>query len=118
MRACSIQPENRRHQLEVVGKDLVKNYGQKKYYSVMEVKNANKRQGISLDIGCWSHAAFNNHRDFDDFHQRMGETCDYAAMRTEMFGASHTGSSSSVFDESTSWFDWLTIDLSDVNFFD
>ena len=117
MRACSIKPGDRRKQLEVVGRDLVKHYGQKKYYSVMEVKNSNKRQGVSLDLGCWSHAAFNNRRDFDDFHHRMGENCDYVAMRTEMYGAT-THDDCSLFDNNSSWFDWLNIDLSDVSFFD
>jgi hypothetical protein len=118
LRACSIQPEDRRKQLDVVGKDLVKNYGKKKYYSVMEVKNANKRQGVSLDIGCWSHAAFNNKKDFDDFHKRMGEDCDYTAMKTEMFGAASHSNDNSFFDADSSWLDLLNVDLSDMNFFD
>jgi hypothetical protein len=84
MRACTISPANRKKQVQLVGNDLVKNYGKKKYYTVEEVKAATKRQNIDLDYACWSHAVFNTHGDFDAYHQAMGESCDYVAMKSEM----------------------------------
>jgi hypothetical protein len=119
LRACSIKPEDRRTQLKLVGNDLIKNYGKKKYYSVMEVKNANKRQGVSLDVGCWSHAFFNSHGDFDDFHRKMGEECDYVALKSEMLTSlSLPVESSSLFDIDLSWLELPNVDFSVFDFFD
>ncbi len=118
MRACAIKPEDRRRQLQLVGNDLLKNYGKKKYYSVMEVKNSNKRQGIGIDVGCWSHAFFNTHKDFDDFHTRMGESCDYVSMKSEMLGSVSRTQESALFDFDLSWLELPDIDLSIFDFFD
>ena len=79
MPACAISPSDRRNQVRVVGNELVKQYGKKPYYSVQQVKNANRKQGISYDVACWSHAVFNSHEDFDKYHQSIGEVCDYVA---------------------------------------
>jgi hypothetical protein len=83
------------------------------------VKEANERQCIPFDFCCWSHAAFNSHRDFDLFHQSLGESCDYASMKADMLA------SVSTVDEAPSWFDfdlsWLEfpdIDWSLFDFFD
>lgn len=84
MPACTIAPADRRRQICLVGKDLLKRHGKRNFYAVQEVKNANRRQGISYDFACWSHAFFNSHEDFDAYHQRLGESCDYVAMKKEM----------------------------------
>lgn len=84
MPACAIAPADRRQQVRLVGNDLLKNHGRRQHYSVQEVKNANRRQGINPDVACWSHATFNSHRDFDQYHQSIGESCDYVAMKSEM----------------------------------
>lgn len=113
MPACAIKPEDRKKQIQLVGRDLVKNYGKKKQYTVQEVKNANRRQGIDYDFACWSHAFFNSRADFDEYHARIGESCDYAAMKAEMTEAFVPADSSwfENFDFNLSWlelpdFDW------------
>jgi len=105
MPACAIKPEDRKKQVRLVGKDLIKNYGKKSFYTVQEVKNANRRQGINYDVACWSHAFFNSHSDFDEYHRRIGESCDYIGMKQAM---AESISSSAGAD---SWFDF-NFDLS------
>ncbi len=112
MRACKISPADRRRQTRLVGTDLLKNYGRRQYYSVQEVKNANRRQGISPDVCCWSHAAFNSHKDFDEYHQSIGETCDYVSMKGEMLTSVSGTTDSSWFDLDLSWLEFPNIDLS------
>jgi hypothetical protein len=118
MTICNISPSDRRHQVSVVGNDLVRHYGKKENYSVQEVKNANRRQGINVDVACWSHAVFNTHTDFDQYHETLGETCDYASMKSDML--SSVSSSSNTTD--ISWFDidlsWLSFPDIDFSFFD
>jgi hypothetical protein len=123
MPACAIQPADRNKQIRVVGNDLVKNYGKKKFYTVQEVKNANRRQGIDYDVGCWSHAFFNSHGDFDEYHARIGESCDYTAMKREMLDSVTTTADSSSFfdlnfDLDLSWLELPDIDWSLFDFFD
>jgi hypothetical protein len=110
--ACAIQPEDRRKQVQRVGNDLIKNYGKKKFYTVQEVKNANRRQAVNYDVACWSHAFFNSHPDFDQYHAKIGETCDYTAMKSEMAADLSENSSSWLpdFDFDLSW-----IELPDIN---
>jgi hypothetical protein len=110
LRACAISPADRRRQVQLVGNDLVKHHGKKSFYSIDEVRNANRRQGIDLDVACWSHAIFNSHEDFDRYHMMLGEACDYVAMKADML---RSVSSSAMSDQDTSWFDW---DLSWIEF--
>ena len=120
MPACALSPFDRKHQIKVVGNDLVKNYGKKPYYSVDEVKKANARQRIDIDYICWSHAFFNSHRDFDDMHRAQGETCDYVSMKKEMAESVTTASDGSWFDFDfdLSWLEIPDIDFSIFDFFD
>ena len=118
MPACAISPSDRREQVRKVGNDLVKNYGRKKNYTVQEVKNANRRQGINYDVGCWSHATFNSHKDFDEYHQSIGESCDYVAMKSEMLSSVSNTADSSWFDFDLSWLEFPDIDWSIFDFFD
>ncbi len=117
MRACAISPTDRRKQVQVVGNDLVKNYGRKPYYTVQEVKNANRRQGINLDVACWSHATFNTHSDFDSYHQSIGESCDYVEMKGEMLSSVSNATDTSWFDLDLSWLEFPDIDFSIFDFF-
>ena len=112
MSACAISPSNRRKQVQMVGNDLLKNHGRKKYYSVQEVKNANRRQGINYDVGCWSHATFNSHKDFDQYHQSIGESCDYISMKSDMLSSVSTATDTSWFDFDLSWLEFPDIDFS------
>lgn len=118
MRACAIAPSDRRDQVKRVGDDLLRNYGKKPYYTVQEVKDANRRCNISPDFGCWSHATFNTHKDFDEFHQAIGEQCDYAAMKGEMLASVSDASDTSFFDIDLSWLEFPDIDWSIFDFFD
>ncbi len=118
MPACSISPADRRQQTRAVGSDLLKNYGRKQYYSVEEVKSANRRQNIGPDFACWSHATFNSHKDFDAYHQSIGESCDYISMKCEMLSSVSTTADSSWFDLDLSWLEFPDIDLSLFDFLD
>ena len=118
MRACAIAPADRRKQVQLVGSDLVKHYGKKPYYSVQEVKDANRRQNINYDVGCWSHATFNTHSDFDSYHQSIGESCDYVAMKSDMLSSVSAATDTSWFDFDLSWLEFPDIDFSIFDFFD
>ena len=118
MRACAISPADRREQVRLVGNDLVKNYGKKKFYSVQEVKAANRRQDVSLDVACWSHAMFNSHGDFDAYHRSVGENCDYIAMKGEMVSSVSHDADTSWFDLDLSWLEFPDIDFSIFDFLD
>jgi len=116
--ACAISPSDRRRQVRLVGNDLVKAHGKKQYYTVQEVKNANRRQGISYDVACWSHATFNSHQDFDGYHQSIGESCDYVAMKSEMLSSVSNAADTSWFDVDLSWLEFPDIDWSIFDFLD
>jgi hypothetical protein len=117
MGTCTISPSDRRRQVQRVGDDLVKNYGKKRYYTVAEVKEANRRQGINPDFSCWSYATFNSHSDFDAYHQAIGENCDYVAMKSEMLASVSNSADASWFDIDLSWLEFPDIDWSIFDFF-
>lgn len=75
--AGEISAQDREKQIGQVGSDLVRNYGKKVYYSVQEVKSANRRQDVRVEHVCWSHAAFNTKAEFDAFHRAIGQSCDF-----------------------------------------
>lgn len=120
MPACAIKPEDRKRQVRLVGNDLIKSHGKKPFYTVQEVKNANRRQGIDYDVACWSRAFFNSHADFDEYHRRIGESCDYIAMKREMAESlvASTAESWFDFDFDLSWIELPSIDWSIFDFFD
>lgn len=118
MPACAISPSDRRRQTRTVGADLLKHYGRKRYYSVEEVKSANRRQDIGPDFSCWSHAAFNSHSDFDTYHQSIGESCDYVSMKSDMLTSVSTAADASWFDLDLSWLEFPDIDFSLFDFLD
>lgn len=118
MRACAISPANRQDQVKRVGDDLVKHHGKKYFYSVEEVKASNKRCNISPDFGCWSHATFNTHADFDSYHQSIGEQCDYVSMKAEMLSSVSISGDTSLFDIELSWLEFPDIDWSVFDFMD
>ena len=118
MPACALEPADRRRQLRLVGGDLLKNVGKKPYYTVQEVKNANRRQGIDYDVACWSHAVFNTHADFDAYHRSIGEACDYLSMKAKMLASMNDSPSTSWFDVDLSWLEFPDIDFSLFDFLD
>jgi hypothetical protein len=118
MTACALAPADKRRQVKKVGNDLVRHYGKRRYYTVQEVKDANRRQNIGLDFSCWSHATFNSHGDFDAYHRSMGEDCDYASMKAEMLASVSSADGASWFDIDLSWLEFPEIDWSVFDFFD
>lgn len=99
-----------RKQAKLVGDDLMGRFGKRKFYSVEQVKAANRRCNIKLDVGCWSHALFNSHEDFDRMHAAAVEGCDYIDMKRKMLHSMTRG-------EAGSWFDFdFNFDLSWLEF--
>ena len=118
MAACALSPSDKRTQARKVGNDLVRHYGKQRYYTVQQVQAANKREGIDIDLLCWSHAMFNTHEAFDKFHESLGEQCDYSSMKCQMLEAVSEGGSSSWFDFDLSWLEFPDLDGSLFDFLD
>jgi uncharacterized protein DUF6559 len=112
MPACTIVPSDKKELSKKVGKDLIKNYGQKKYYSKAMVDSAMRRQSISPDWSCWSYSLFTSRVEFEDIHRRLGESCDYEMMRSQMVSAVTDGASVSWFDVDFSWLEWPDFNFS------
>lgn len=115
---CAISPRDKQAQAKRVGDDLLRHHGKRKFYSVEQVREANRRCGISIDVACWSHALFNSHGDFDRIHAMAGEACDYPAMKKEMLEAVSTGFTPAWFDLDLSWLEFPDLDWSIFDFFD
>ncbi len=115
---CSIAPTDKRRQAQLIGDDLVRHHGKRNFYSVQQVREANRRNKIDIDVACWSHALFNTHADFDRLHAGSRDACDYAAMKAEMLHSVANDGSSSWFDFDLSWLEFPDLDISIFDFFD
>jgi hypothetical protein len=115
---CAISPRDKQQQAKLVGDDLIKHHGKRKFYSVQQVRDANERCNIPIDYACWSHSLFNTHFDFDRIHSGIGEACDYLAMKKEMLTSISISDSSSWFDFDLSWLEFPDIDWSIFDIFD
>lgn len=115
---CAISPADKQRQAKLVGDDLVRHHGKRNFYSVSQVKAANERCQIPLDLGCWSHSLFNTHVDFNRMHEQLGEACDYLSMKRAMLESLSTGDGSGWFDLDLSWLDFPDIDWSIFDFLD
>ena len=121
---CGTRPLQARRQIQKVGDELVRRHGKQRYYTVQQVRQANQRQGIDIDLHCWSHAFFNTHADFDGLHAGRGQDCDYAGMKaqlTEALSANPAADASSSwldFDWDLSWLELPELDWSLFDFFD
>lgn len=117
---CAISPQNKKKQARQVGDDLIRHHGKRNFYSVQQVRAANQRCDIPLDLACWSHALFNTRADFDDLHSAAGEACDYADMKAQMLESLSCEGSSDWFDFNfdLSWLEFPDIDLSIFDLFD
>ncbi len=95
--SCSTAPTNKKEYIIDIGKILVKQNGKQKYYKPEEVKNAHRESKwySQLDFSCWAMSTFSSHADFDSYHEKTGEICDYIEMKTEML---HGLSSSDIKD--------------------
>lgn len=115
---CAISPVDKKAQAKRVGDDLVRHYGKRKFYTVEQVREANRRKAIGIDVACWSHAMFNSHSDFDRLHEAAGDACDYVAMKSQMLRAVATAESGTWFDWDLSWLEFPDLDISIFDFFD
>lgn len=103
-----------RKQAKLVGDDLMGRFGKRKFYSVEQVKAANRRCNIQLDVACWSHALFNAHEDFDRMHAAAIEGCDYIEMKRSMLQSMSHGDDGNWFDFDfdLSWLEFPDIEWS------
>jgi len=115
---CAMAPQDKRRQAQRVGEYLIRHHGKRNFYSVQQVRDANQRNRIDIDVACWSHALFNTHADFDKLHAATGEACDYVAMKAEMLQSVATGDASDWFDFDLSWLQFPDLDISLFDFFD
>ncbi|MBV7263457.1 hypothetical protein KCG43_15750 [Photobacterium sp. WH24] len=72
---------------------LKRDYRKSKRYTPKQVKSTIERGGLSVVYACYGIAMFSNRKDFDQFHQEIGENCDYDAMRCEIGDIYFNGSS-------------------------
>ena len=83
---CNPAPTDKKQYIKDIGKILVEENGKKKYYKPEEVEKAHNKSKWydGLDFSCWAMSTFSSHSDFDTHHEKNGEICDYAEMKTEM----------------------------------
>jgi hypothetical protein len=111
-----------------VGRDLIKNHGKKRSYSISEVRTAAQRQSISIDWHCWAYALYTDRSTFEEYHRQIGENCGYETMHQSMIGVvggdaaatlevldpSPSATSIDAIDDSWSifdFFDWSDLDV-------
>ncbi|WP_153039178.1 DUF6559 family protein [Microbulbifer sp. Q7] len=63
---------------------LAKDYGKSKRYRPKQVRATIERNGLSVIYTCYAIAIFCSKKDFDQFHNEIGEACDYGVMRGEV----------------------------------
>lgn len=99
-----------------IGADLVKKHGKQKYYSQPQIRKSLDQYGYAIDIHCWAYVLFMNHQNFDAYHQQIGETCDFVAMKGSMLSSvtDHVSDTWLDFDFDLSWLELPDIDLSDI----
>jgi hypothetical protein len=119
MTSCSSAPTDKKAYGKAVGEILLKNYGKRRFYSPKQVKTASYKSKYGVDWHCWAMCLYTSPDDFNSYHQSIGETCDYASMKSEMTLALTDGASESWFDIDLSWLEWPDIDFPSIfDFFD
>lgn len=63
---------------------LAKDYGKTKTYTPKQVKRAIERAGLCVTDACFAIAMFSGREAFDQYHQEIGESCNYDVMRCEI----------------------------------
>lgn len=109
--SCNASESVKRAYATKLAPQLAKDYGSRRRYTANEVFESANRAGLDIDYICWGYVLFLDQTTFEALHDRMGETCDYAEMHTEI------GSVMAEAAESSSWlpglFDWSIFDPSD-----
>ncbi|MDX2465618.1 MAG: hypothetical protein QNK31_14040 [Porticoccus sp.] len=114
MAACALSLTDKKRYGKDVGENLVRRYGKKKYYSPAQVKGASTNSKYDIDWHCCAMCLYTSPSDFKSYHDSIGESCDYAAMKSEMTSALTDGASDSWFDINISWLDWPDIELPSI----
>lgn len=85
-KTCTSSPSNKREYITDLGEILIKDNGKKKFYKPEEIKEAHQKSKWYhyIDFACWGMSIYSSHSDFDTYHAKTGEVCDYAEMKTEM----------------------------------
>ena len=63
---------------------MAKDYGKSKTYTPKQVKKTIERSGLSVADACYGIAMFSSREAFDQYHQEIGESCNYDDMRSEI----------------------------------
>jgi hypothetical protein len=113
---CPQPPANRVELCKRLAAELTKTHGRKRFYSIGETRQAMRKLGTPLDFYCWGHAFFCSHADFDAHHRTLGQSCDYAQMKSQMISDVTNGASEQWlnFDVDWSWLQWPDIDVSSI----
>jgi hypothetical protein len=67
-----------------LGPKLKERYGENKHYTPAQVKRTAEECGYNTDYLCMALCMYCTYPDFTAYHQSVGETCDYNAMRVEV----------------------------------
>jgi hypothetical protein len=73
-----------RYQSQWLSRKLLARYGLREHYTPSQVKRTIRESGYSTDYDCYGLAMYCHESDFIDFHQSIGESCDYQEMRHEI----------------------------------
>jgi hypothetical protein len=114
MEAGQLRATDKKAYVKSVGEILVKEHGKKKFYTPKQVKKASSNSKYDIDLVCWAMCLYSSPSDFKTYHESIGETCDYAAMKSEMTAVLTDGASDDWFDIDLSWLEWPEIDLSSI----
>jgi hypothetical protein len=114
MAICAISIDDKRAFGKAVGEELVRRHGKQPYYTVPQVRAAARARKYPVDWDCWAMSLYTAPPEFFGYHQSIGESCDYAAMKSEMVATMTNGASSSWFEVDMSWLDWPDIDLGSI----
>lgn len=114
MTTCTLSPKDKKEYARDVGRILVKRHGKQKYYSPHRVKKASNDTKYAVDWHCWAMCLYTSPGDFTSYHDSIGESCDYASMKSEMAYAITDGASESWFDLDLSWLEWPDFDLPSI----
>ena len=72
---------------------LAKDYGKAKQYTPKQIRSTIERNGLYVAHACFAIAMFSTQKDFEDYHQEIGEICDYESMREEIGDTCFNGNS-------------------------
>jgi hypothetical protein len=114
MPACELKPGDKKAFIGDVSRELIRTRGKRKYYQPSDIRSAAERCGFPLDIHCWAYCIFSTREDFNALHEAAGESCDYAAMKSEVLTDLAGGGTFSLFDIDLSWLEWPDIDLPSI----